>query len=87
MTRSLFARSIKDKRKRSEEKDAIQVLELEYEAKFQELKDRLVEKLFTIVGSGKTSQGVINDLGEEVLPKGKKYTLKMLHAVSKTLHT
>ena len=47
--KKLFARSVKDKRKRSEEKDAIQALELEYEAKFQELKDRLVEKLFTIV--------------------------------------
>jgi DNA-directed RNA polymerase subunit beta len=32
--------------------------------------------------SGKTSQGVFNDLGEEVLPKGKKkYTLKMLNSV------
>ena len=37
----------------------------------------LIEKLFTLI-SGKTSQGVFNDLGEEVLPKGKKYTLKML---------
>jgi DNA-directed RNA polymerase subunit beta len=83
--KKLFARSVKDKRKRSEEKDAIQALELEYEAKFQELKDRLVEKLFTIV-NGKTSQGVINDLGEEVLPKGKKYTLKMLHAVEDFAH-
>ena len=36
--------------------------------------------------SGKTSQGVINDLGEEVLPKGKKYTLKMLHAVEDFAH-
>ena len=83
--KKLFARSVKDKRKRSEEKDAIQALELEYEVKFQELKDRLVEKLFTIV-NGKTSQGVLNDLGEEVLPKGKKYTLKMLHAVEDFAH-
>ena len=83
--KKLFARSVKDKRKRSEEKDAIQALELEYEFKFQELKDRLVEKLFTIV-NGKTSQGVLNDLGEEVLPKGKKYTLKMLHAVEDFAH-
>ena len=38
--KKLFARSVKDKRKRSEEKAAIQSLELEYEVKFQELKDR-----------------------------------------------
>jgi DNA-directed RNA polymerase subunit beta len=43
---------------------------LEFEVKFVELKDKLVEKLFLIV-NGKTSQGVMNDLGEEVLPKGK----------------
>ena len=33
----------------------------------------MVEKLFSIV-NGKTSQGVQNDLGEEVLPKGKIYS-------------
>jgi DNA-directed RNA polymerase subunit beta len=42
--------------------------------KFVELKDKLVEKLFLIV-NGKTSQGVMNDLGEEVLQKVKN-TLK-----------
>jgi DNA-directed RNA polymerase subunit beta len=83
--KKLFARSIKDKRKRSEEKEAIQALELEYEMKFQHLKDRLVDKLFAVV-NGKTSQGVLNDLGEEVLPKGKKYSLKMLHAVDDFAH-
>ncbi len=34
----------------------------------------------------KTSQGVANDLGEEVLPKGKKYTMKMLNAVDDFAH-
>ncbi|MEL7064538.1 MAG: DNA-directed RNA polymerase subunit beta, partial [Bacteroidota bacterium] len=71
--KKLFSRSIKDKRKRSEDKEAISRLEMDYEVKFQQLKDILVEKLFGLV-SGKTSQGVMNDLGEEVLPKGKKYT-------------
>src|SRR5690606_32337465 len=53
--------------------------------KFNELKERLVEKLFFIV-NGKTSQGVLNDLGEEVLPKGKKFTQKMLFAVEDFAH-
>ena len=83
--KKLFSRSIKDKRKRSEDKDAISKLELEYEVKFQQLKDVLVEKLFAIV-NGKTSQGVLNDLGEEVLPKGKKYTMKMLNSVDDFAH-
>jgi DNA-directed RNA polymerase subunit beta len=83
--KKLFSRSIKDKRKRSEDKDAINKLELEYETKFQELKDILIDKLFKLI-NGKTSQGVLNDLGEEVLPKGKKYTMKMLNAVDDFAH-
>ena len=83
--KKLFSRSIKDKRKRSEEKQAIESLEIEYEVKFQRLKDVLVEKLNTLV-NGKTSQGISNDLGEEVLPKGKKFNQKMLNAVDDFAH-
>ncbi len=83
--KKLFSRSVKDKRKRSEDKEDLNKLELEYEVKFQELKDVLVEKLFTLI-NGKTSQGVLNDLGEEVLPKGKKYTQKMLNSVDDFAH-
>ncbi len=83
--KKLFSRSIKDKRKRSEDKEAISNLEMEYEVKFQQLKDVLVEKLFSLI-NGKTSQGVLNDLSEEVLPKGKKYTMKMLNSVDDFAH-
>ncbi len=83
--KKLFSRSVKDKRRRSEDKEDLNKLELEYEMKFQELKDVLIEKLFTLI-NGKTSQGVLNDLGEEVLPKGKKYTQKMLNSVDDFAH-
>ena len=85
LDKKLFARAVKDKRKRTQDKDALGALEIEFETKFIELKDKLVEKLFVIV-NGKTSQGVMNDLGEEVLPKGKKYTQKMLYAVEDFAH-
>jgi DNA-directed RNA polymerase subunit beta len=45
----------------------------------------MVEKLFSIVNC-KTCQGVQNDLGEEILPKGKKFTLKMLSKVEDYTH-
>ncbi len=83
--KKLFSRAVKDKRKRAQDKEDIAELEAAYEVKFQELKDVLVEKLFAIVG-GKTAQGVTNDLGEVVFPKGKKYTLKMLGAVDDYTH-
>ncbi len=83
--KKLFARAIKDKRKRAKDKEDIAELEAKYDAKFDALKEVLVEKLFAIVG-GKTAQGVMNDLGEVVFPKGKKYTLKMLNAVEDYTH-
>ncbi|MCO4799077.1 MAG: DNA-directed RNA polymerase subunit beta [Colwelliaceae bacterium] len=85
INKKLFARAIKDKRKRAKDKEDIAQLEMIYDRKFDELKDVLVEKLFVIVG-GKTAQGVANDLGEDVFPKGKKFTLKMLNAVDDYAH-
>ena len=83
--KKLFKRAVKDKNKRLRDKEAVATLESSFVSKFESLKDELIEKLFTLI-SGKTSQGVYNDLGEEVLPKGKKYTLKMLNSVDDYLH-
>ena len=83
--KKLFTRSLKDKRKRNQDKQELQILEEKYDLKFDNLKGILVDKLFAIV-NGKTSQGVQNDLGEDVLPKGKKYTLKMLSGVEDYTH-
>ncbi|MDX1718818.1 MAG: DNA-directed RNA polymerase subunit beta, partial [Salegentibacter mishustinae] len=83
--KKLFARAIKDKRKRAQDKEDVAALEKKYDAKFANLKAELVDKLFAIIG-GKTAQGVQNDLGEEVMPKGKKYTLKMLNSVDDYTH-
>jgi len=85
INKKLFSRAIKDKRKRAQDKEDIAKLETLYTTKFDELQAVLVEKLFAIV-NGKTSQGIFNDLGEEVLPKGKKFTLKMLNAVDDYTH-
>ncbi len=83
--KKLFRRAVKDKTKRIKDKEAVASLESSFVSKFEVLKEDLVDKLFQLA-SGKTSQGVFNDLGEEVLPKGKKYTLKMLNAVDDYIH-
>src|SRR5690606_20349714 len=41
------------------------------------LKDKLIEKLFAIV-NGKTSQGIFNVYKELLVPKGAKFTQKIL---------
>ena len=83
--KKLFTRSVKDKRKRNQDKTELDALEVEFDKKFDALKAVLVDKLFGIL-NGKTCQGVQNDLGEEVLPKGKKFTLKLLSAVEDYTH-
>ncbi len=83
--KKLFQRAVKDKSKRVRDKEEIAVLENDFTVKFEQLKDQLIDKLFNLV-TGKTSQGVQNDLGEDVFPKGKKFTLKMLNSVNDYSH-
>ena len=85
INKKLFKRALKDKTKRARDKEAIAALEASYVSKFEGLKDILIDKLFNLI-TGKTSQGVFNDLGEEVLPKGKKFTQKMLNSVGDFTH-
>ena len=85
INKKLFSRAVKDKRARAKDKQEIDRLESKYAVKYEDLRGQLIEKLFALV-NGKTAQGVLNDLGEEILPKGKKYTLKMLNSVDDFSH-
>ncbi|MCH1548543.1 MAG: DNA-directed RNA polymerase subunit beta, partial [Flavobacteriaceae bacterium] len=85
INKKLFSRAVKDKRKRAQDKVDIKELEDKFDVKFEELRQVLIEKLFVIIG-GKTAQGISNDLGEDVFPKGKKFTLKMLNSVDDYAH-
>jgi DNA-directed RNA polymerase subunit beta len=80
INKKLFARNIKDKKKRSEEKLKLEEIENSFKSKNDDLRNILLEKLNVLV-SGKTSQGVTNDLDEEVLGKGVKFTQKLLSSV------
>ena len=83
--KKLFQRAIKDKAKRVKDKEEVDSLEVEFSVEYDKLRNILMDKLFGLV-NGKTSQGVQNDLGEEILPKGKKFTLKMLNSVTDFEH-
>ena len=83
--KKLFVRSLKDKRRRAQDKVDLENLNSNYDKILKDLKGVLVEKLFSVVNS-KTCQGVYNDLGEEILVKGKKYTQKMLQNVEDYTH-
>jgi len=78
--KKLFSRAIKDKKSKAEEKPLLDKIDKEHGIEIAALKNRLIEKLFTLV-NGKTSQGVINILKEEVVAKGVKFTQKSLEKI------
>jgi len=83
--KKLFSRAVKTKQKRAKEKDEMAALDAAFNAKAESLKDVLLEKLFSLV-NGKTSQGVFNDLGEEMIPKGRKHTQRGLKEIEDYTH-
>ena len=78
--KKLFSRAIKDKKQKADEKPLIEKLDADHHKEVANIKYQLVEKLFELV-NGRTSQGVHNILGEEVITKGTKFTQKLLEKV------
>jgi len=78
--KKLFSRAIKDKKQKADEKPLIDKLDADYNKNAANLKYQLIEKLFELV-NGRTSQGVSNILGEEIIVKGTKFTQKLLEKV------
>jgi DNA-directed RNA polymerase subunit beta len=71
----LFSRA--KKMSKEVERKALEKLEVAHDRNVKALKDRLVDKLFTIV-NGKTSQGIYNVYKELLVAKGAKFTQKIL---------
>ena len=78
--KKLFARSIKDKKQRIKDKEELEILEKEFNMQMENLRQIFLEKLSTLV-AGKTCQGITNDLNEVVIPKGTKFTQKVLNSI------
>ena len=78
--KKLFSRAIKDKKQKADEKPLIEKLDADHHKAIANIKYQLIEKLFELV-NGRTSQGVHNILGEEVITKGTKFTQKLLEKI------
>ena len=76
---NLFSRAAK-KRKSKSANALLPKLDEEYEEKQNELRDILVGKLMTLT-AGKTSQGVKDFLGSELIAKGAKFTAGVLKEI------
>ena len=76
---NLFSRAAKKKKSKSANAQ-LPKLDEEYEEKLNNLRDILVDKLMTLT-NGKTSQGVKDFIGSEIIPKGAKFTVGVLKAI------
>ena len=76
---NLFSRAAKKKKSKSANAQ-LPKLDEEYEEKLNALRDVLVSKLMTLT-SGKTSQGVKDFIGSDIIPKGSKFTAAVLKGI------
>ena len=74
---SLFARATKTPGRNRSVNAQLPKLDEEYEEKQDALKQLLIGKLMTIIGS-RTSQGVKDFIGSDIIPKGSKFTTAVL---------
>ncbi len=78
--KKLFSRVAKEKKGKQGTKSLLDQIDEKFEKDVVALRQKLEDKLFTLV-SGKTSQGVKDYYGTEVITKGVKFTLKQLQEV------
>lgn len=77
VTTKLFQKAKKDKNSKVREKAELEKAEKVHLQNLEEIKKVLVVKLMQLVG-GKTTIGIKNIFGEEAVPKGTKFTEKLL---------
>ncbi len=76
---NLFSRAVKKKKNKSANA-LLPKLDEEYEERLSQLRDILVDKLMTLT-AGKTSQGVKDFIGSDIIPKGAKFTVGVLKSI------
>ena len=75
--RKLFSKAIKTRASKAADKIELEKIDKEFEAKANDLKDILVDKLM-ILTKGRTSQGIKDNLGTEIIEKGAKFKKEVL---------
>jgi DNA-directed RNA polymerase subunit beta len=79
--KQLFSKSVKNRKSRLTDKALLPKIDEEFDEAASKLKDLLIDKLLVLT-NGKTSQGVKDNLGTEVVPKGAKFNAKNLSEIN-----
>ena len=75
--KKLFSRAIKTRESKKQDKVVLAKIDEEYQAKNRDLKEILIDKLLTLTDE-KTSMGIKDYTGAEIIAKGAKFTATML---------
>ncbi|MGE5429264.1 MAG: DNA-directed RNA polymerase subunit beta, partial [Methylococcaceae bacterium] len=78
--KKLFSRVVKDKKGKVGTKPLLDSIDEEFDRQVSGLRAKLEDKLFQLV-NGKTSQGVKDYYGGDIIGKGNKFTLKQLQEI------
>ena len=76
-----LSRLIKDRKAKSKDKDIVAEIERTYGKQLQELKDKIVTKLYRVL-EGKISHNVYDTTKAVIIPKGTKFSQKLLQTVN-----
>ena len=81
--RKLFSKQMKTRASKAQDKVALQKLDDEFNAEAEELKGIMIDKLMTLL-KDKTSMGVLDNIGTEVIAKGAKFSKSLLNTIDYT---
>ena len=76
-----LSRLIKDRKAKSKDKDIVAEIERTYAKQLQELRDKIVTKLYRVL-EGKISHNVYDNTKDIIIPKGTKFSQKLLQTVN-----
>jgi len=76
-----LSRLVKDRKTKSKDKDIVKEIESKYEKQLNELKELIVTKLYRLL-EGKIAHNIFDNAKNIVIPKGAKFSQKMLSLVN-----
>ena len=81
--RKLYSKAIKNRASKAADKVELQKLDEQFEAEAAELKGIMIDKLLTLL-KNKTSQGIKDNIGTEIIAEGAKFSKSLLETIDWT---
>ena len=78
--KKIYQKVNKDRTQKQKDKEELQRMDLKFKEKTEELREQLIEKLYTLL-NGKQALSVKDILGTELVAKGQHFTKERLHEI------